>query len=389
MKKLFLQLSFIIGFLVMTIGSQAQNWSWISHAGGIYADYVYQVKRNPAGNLVTCGIITNGTAVFDSYSLNTTSIPRGWVACQNPTNGAYLWLAHTSGSGEAGIFSMDMDATGNVYVTGYISGIVAFGTADTLTSGMTRAMFVAKLNSSGAWQWAYKLAGTSNALALNTSDAILVSPNGADIYIGGRSHHASIASFLTNANGTHSGFGVGARDGYIAKFDSTGSFQWGVLLNSTGNVTGETSCNALKFDNTGNIVASGFWTGTTTNLQVSGPVDTASTINYIGSNNGSETFLMKVDATGDIMWKINSFSNALLTGFSSGSNKIHGIAIDSTDNNIYLVGEANAAQGIFFKYNATADTLRYVNTAADKAIFRCVVLDTSNNPVMSGNMLEQ
>lgn len=387
MNKQLLQLSFIVGSLMMIANTQAQNWSWISHAGGTYADYVYQIKKNPAGNLVTCGVITNGTASFGTFSLNTTGVQRGWVACQDTTNGTYLWLANTTGSGSAGIFSMDLDAAGNVYVTGYIAGIVNFGTADTLTSGATRTLFVAKLNSSGVWQWAYKLSGAANALALNTGDAILVSPDGASFYVGGRSHHASqYSTYLTSANGTNSGFTIDYRDGYIAKFDSSGNYQWGVLLNSTGTVNGETACNVLRFDNTGNIVASGYWTGSITNLQVSGPLDAASTISYISGNNGSEDFLMKIAATGDILWKKNSFNNTALTAYAGGSNKVHSIAIDPTDNSIHLVGEANTGFGIYFKYNENADSLRFVNTTTDKAIFTSVILNSTQSPLMAGKM---
>jgi hypothetical protein len=47
------------------------------------------------------------------------------------------------------------DSSGNAYVTGHFMGTATFGSTN-LTSSGSDDIFVAKLNSSGSWQWAVK-----------------------------------------------------------------------------------------------------------------------------------------------------------------------------------------------------------------------------------------
>ena len=50
-------------------------------------------------------------------------------------------------------------ADGSAVVTGSVSGIASFGAAGSLTSAGVDDIFVAKVNSTGGWEWAVRAGG--------------------------------------------------------------------------------------------------------------------------------------------------------------------------------------------------------------------------------------
>jgi hypothetical protein len=78
--------------------------------------------------------------------------------------GALVWARRLGGSGDDAGAGVAVDKQGNVYITGYFSGVADFdpgaGTV-TLTSAGATDVFVAKLDSAGAFVWARRLGGSS------------------------------------------------------------------------------------------------------------------------------------------------------------------------------------------------------------------------------------
>ncbi len=76
-------------------------------------------------------------------------------------NGSWQWAVKAGGSSDDYGYGIAVDSSGNAYVTGYFSGTATFGSTS-LTSSGDADIFIAKLSSSGSWQWAVKAGGTSS-----------------------------------------------------------------------------------------------------------------------------------------------------------------------------------------------------------------------------------
>ena len=77
----------------------------------------------------------------------------------------WLWAINAGGSNNDYCYSIGVDASGNIYVTGYFQGTATFG-SNTLTSNGSSDIFIAKLDSSGNWLWARNAGGSSRDIAM-------------------------------------------------------------------------------------------------------------------------------------------------------------------------------------------------------------------------------
>ena len=81
----------------------------------------------------------------------------------------HLWANSTGSAGYDEAKKIAIDYSGNTYITGYFTGTADFdpsvGIAN-LTSAGDSDIFVAKYNSSGAYQWAINVGGTGSDVAL-------------------------------------------------------------------------------------------------------------------------------------------------------------------------------------------------------------------------------
>ena len=81
------------------------------------------------------------------------------------STGAFAWARRAGGTSTDDGYAVDVDASGNSYITGYFSGSATFGaggtTATTLTSDGDDDIFLARYDSTGALVWAKQAGGTS------------------------------------------------------------------------------------------------------------------------------------------------------------------------------------------------------------------------------------
>ncbi len=202
----------------------------------------------------------------------------------------YQWakqLGGTQNNEAAG--SVATDASGNAFVTGWFSGSVTLGST-TLTSHGGDDIYVAKLDSNGAVQWAFREGGTG----VDRGYGIALDPNG-NIYItgqmGGTDTFGTATILVTN----------GGTDGYIAKYNASAALQWAVNCGST---RGERS-NAIALDDSNNVYICG-WFG-------QGMGGGASTINFGAINftgvGGTDFFVAKANGSnGNWMWGVGTGS---------------------------------------------------------------------------------
>jgi hypothetical protein len=125
------------------------------------------LTTDATGNVYISGIFT-GTADFDPSvaTANLTNLSSTDVFFAKYTSaGAYVWAKSIAGSGPDECYSIAVDATNNVYITGYIGGSADFdpsaATANLFPSGFD--IYMAKYDVNGNYLWAKDFGSSSNS----------------------------------------------------------------------------------------------------------------------------------------------------------------------------------------------------------------------------------
>lgn len=127
---------------------------WVTRIGlglGSYSENVFDITTDSDANVFVCGKITDS-----AYFADITAYGTGAFAAKYNLDGELIWVSVTTvdtigrfKSGNASADGMAIDATGNVYLTGFFNGKVNFDTTKltNLTPGFTSpgSMFIAKL----------------------------------------------------------------------------------------------------------------------------------------------------------------------------------------------------------------------------------------------------
>ena len=136
---------------------------------------------------------------------------------------------HFGGIGNERSNHILLDPSGNYYLTGFFQGTVDFdpsGTTQNLTSSGNGDIFLAKYDPLGNYLWAISM-GSSE---FDEGKSIALDNNG-NIYLAGRFRQT--VDFDPSAN-TNSLTSNGDSDGFVAKYNSAGDFEWVFQLGGTG-----------------------------------------------------------------------------------------------------------------------------------------------------------
>ncbi len=148
------------------------------------------------------------------------------------STGQYKWSGvweKTNFGDVMNIWDIDIDVTGNIYVTGYFDGIIDMdptsGVDNHTNTGtvLSHDGFLVKLSSSGTYQAAYTVGDPDMNSLIFTAVRVGLTGN---IYIGGTFIHTidfdpgvGITTKTSTGPDNH-------EDGFIAKYDSSFNFQW-------------------------------------------------------------------------------------------------------------------------------------------------------------------
>ncbi|HYE76953.1 MAG TPA: hypothetical protein VEI97_03110, partial [bacterium] len=140
-------------------------WEWAIAVGGVHVDLIHALALDGSGNVYVYGEYTSPSLAFGSTVLPDPAGDNGlFVAKLDPT-GAWQWAVPISGPNMVRSGGLAVDATDNVYVAGLFDSPSLTIGSTTLTNAGGSAnsdVFVAKLSSLGAWQWAVS-GGSSSA----------------------------------------------------------------------------------------------------------------------------------------------------------------------------------------------------------------------------------
>ncbi|HPF89651.1 MAG TPA: SBBP repeat-containing protein, partial [Flavobacteriales bacterium] len=282
--------------LLHAIGLNAQSFEWTKSFGGSLADYGLSIALDASGNVYTTGYF-QGTVDFDPGAGTANRTSSGgrdiWVQ-KLDASGNFIWARSFGGSSDDTGRSITVDASGNVYTTGYFQGTADFdpgaGTA-TITSAGNEDIFIQKLDASGNFLWAKSFGGSLADHGLS----IAVDAAG-NVYTTG--YFQGTADFDPGA-GTANHSSAGDEDIFVQKLDTSGNFVWARSFGDSNSDRGNSIC----VDASGNVYTTGGFDGTvdfdpgagTTNLTSEGSLD---------------VYVQKLNATGNFVWA-RSFGGSL------------------------------------------------------------------------------
>jgi len=251
-------------FIVKYDGGGNVVWAKMIATGLIANSREQSMCIDLSGNIYVTGAIQY-QAIFDNDTLSNAWL--GVFMAKYDSAGNLLWV--TSPSGEAIGNAIAADANGNIYLTGYFGGSVAFGN-DTL-AGLpfsNTTIFIARYDSSGNALWGRSPGGA----AFDFGQSICTNATG-NVFVAGY----FISSFLNFGGYPVVNSFTGNNDAFIAAYDGNGNALWAQGVGNQGNDYGMGICaNAV-----GDIYVTGYFESYSLNLG-----------GNIVTNNGSADFFL-------------------------------------------------------------------------------------------------
>ncbi len=346
--------------------AQAPAFHWaVQPLTGTGQSAAFGVTMDASGNVYACGMFT------DTLNLSTGAIEA--TGNTHPENadvfvvkygpdGAVLWARNggnaTLGSQEAG-YAVALDPTGNAYVTGEYGGAAPTSFSGIQIDDDGGGAFAVKYDPSGAVQWATSLATTGAGYGIATSGASLVyvlaggfpsssikkldATNGnvldtwvftsldfgqeMKLSVDGSGNVIFSGAFATTVDfdpsaGVSELVGDPNGDGFIAKYDGSGTLLWVLQLASAGQdaIASHTAADAGD-------------------VYFSGRVELVATIDTVTAAAGE--VVGRLDPGGRALWMRNTTSQSGASVYSVSADRI---GVDDSGN-YYIIGIGLAGGG--------------------------------------------
>ncbi len=304
--------------------------TYLAQAGGDGTDLGLDVAVLKDGSALITGSYS-GTATFSAttsgsaLTLNSVGDRNIYVAKVNSA-GLWEWAISAGGTGIDEGHSISALTNGSAIITGYFNATATFsattsGSAITLTSSGNTDVFVAKVSSTGLWEWAVSAGGTGPDVGESVA---AVHSDGSAIITGS---FRDTATFLATTSGSAlTLISSGNTDVFVAKVSSTGLWEWAVSAGGTSFDAGQ----GVAVHADGSAIVTGYF-GLTTTFS---PTTSNSAITLACAGAG-DVFVAKITADGLWEWATPACG--------SGSDIGRGVAVHSDGSAIitgYFMDEA-------------------------------------------------
>lgn len=271
-----------------TLYLPAQDFGWVRSFGGRSDDTVYLIAADAEGNIYTAGDLSGtvdfdpGPGVFQLTSAGETDV----FVQKMDAGGNFLWAKSFGGSLTDAVFSLHIDAAGNVYTTGEFQGTVDFDPdsgVTGLTASSTRDVFVHKMDASGNLIWVRAFGGywhdTGHGIATDAAGNVYTTGKFSDVV------DADPGPGVANLTP------VGFSNIFVQKMDAYGHFRW---AKSFGNIHSSSS-NGIATDASGNVYCTGSFRHTM-------DFDPGPGVANLTSKGDTDVFIQKMDSAGNFIW---------------------------------------------------------------------------------------
>ena len=298
---------------------------WGTYYGGSQYEESFSCATDINGNVFMSGVTqTAGGIIIATSGSHQTSYGGGSndaFLVKFNSSGNRLWGTYYGGAGNDYGYGCAPDSLGNIYLCGATQSTASAvfctsGCQQPIYGGGALDAFLVKFTSNGIRIWSTFLGGTGDDLGYSCATG-----SSGKIYLTGTS-----SSSLTNevsTLGSHQPTGDGTPNGFLCKFDSSGSRIWGTYYGDSG-IERSFSCCVDKFEN---IYMCGYSTTTVTGTAIATP---GAFLTFNPDPNFETAFLVKFNLNGVRQW--GTFYGGLGedVGFSCSAD---------TSGNVYLTGQ--------------------------------------------------
>lgn len=314
-------------------------------AGNTGNAYGRSIKTDAAGNVYSTGYFT-GTVDLDPSAafLNFTALPGEDIYVQKlDASGNLVWAKQLAGRGNERGLSLDLDNAGNVIIGGYFDFEIDVNPDPAIINLRTTAgdkdILLVKLDANGALVWAKTMGSTG----LDFCNAVTFDASGNVIHTG-----SFTGTVNFNPSGANNFTALGQNDMYVQRFTAAGNYN---LFRQQAGTTGEEGKSVTVAPN-GDILVCGNFSGTTNFNYSSNPAQNlTAAVGYNG-------FVLRLNFNGVFQWvkhidgvgienaaaiASDNYSNAIVTGFFSGTTLFNGTSLTSSGANDAFIMKLNPA----------------------------------------------
>ncbi len=296
-KKFSVYLTLILILITISkISAQSPKWIWGHAFGATNDDTGYNIATDPSGS-GDIYVIGHFQGSFDmdpgpgTFMVNSSGGNDVFI-CKFDKLGKFIWGKTIGGSGNAfGYYVLiDPSINGDIYITGFYSGIAEFESISgtyTTTSNGGFDIFISKLSKAGSFLWTKTVGGPGDDL--NRYITIDTFGTGSIYTTGSFSNTVdfdpSDEEYYLTANGS--------QDIAINKFDLNGNFIWAKSIGGIGLDRGQ----SIVFDPSG--IGCLYVAG---NFMETTDFDPGAGTFELSSLGEQDVFILKLDSAGQFLW---------------------------------------------------------------------------------------
>jgi len=316
------------------------------------------IRIDNAGNIIVTGMF-GGTPDFDPSASSATLSANGvrdLFLAKYSSSGVYQWAFNVGGGSDDEGKRIACDASNNIYLTGWFSATADFDPSPSTNTVSSLSplpeCFLAKYNSSGAFQWVRTIGGSGSdegtSLGIDNTGAVYLAGNFQNtIY-----YNTSAPVYSINA--------AGNTDGFISRYNSNGNYQWAISLGSTA----DDYCTGLAVDSPGNIYVTGTFSGSV-------DFDPSANNATLNASTGNDIFIAKFGSNSNFQWarnignSVSCNANSISCDINSNlyvTGSFDGVMDFDTSPNTYTLDAGTGADIFVTKYNASGSYLWAFNS---------------------------